>query len=61
MRIISIILSLAGILLFIASLLYAAAFSDLQILGLSFGAFLVFFSVMLYNTGADSAAKPIHH
>ncbi len=61
MRIISIILSLAGIILFLAALLYAVSYSDLQILGLSFGVFLLFFSVMLYNTGADSAARSLHH
>ena len=57
MKIISFILSIVGIILFITALLYAVSYSDLQILGLSFGAFMVFFSVMLYNTYSDTALK----
>ena len=50
MRIVSIILIAAGIVLFILALLKTKSYSDLQILGLSFGAFMVFFSAMLFNS-----------
>ena len=55
MIIISFILGLCGVCLFLLALLTAKLFSNFQILGLSFGLFLIFFSVMLYNSRPDAS------
>ncbi len=57
MIITSFILGLCGALLFLLALLTAKSYSDIQILGLSFGLFLIFFSVMVYNSRPDASHK----